>query len=81
MYAIEFRDEEYNELIEDAQTLVEEAHKMKKRACKLIKKLSEQPMDEEDDDEEMETEYRHYQDSMPMYKRSSGYRPSYRRMR
>ena len=36
MIGVEFRDEEYQQLIEEAHELVKGMNKMKRKACKLI---------------------------------------------
>ena len=69
MIGIEFRDEDYAELVDEAKKLVKQAHHMKKTACKIIKALAAMEDEEiEDGDEEMEDaggdeiSYRHHDD-------------------
>lgn len=93
MYAIEFRDDEYDELIEEAKSIVHDAHKMKKKACKLIKKLAYSKEDEDYDGEDYEEEEDEMMEEVSYrgqggstgasYRRrgGSGSRVTYRRMR
>ena len=54
MIGIELRDEEYNELIDYAKEIVEEADEVKSKACMLIKRLAMIEPDEDEEDEEYE---------------------------
>lgn len=40
MIGVEFRDEEYQQLVEEAHELVKDMSKLKKKACHLIKALA-----------------------------------------
>ena len=75
MIGIELRDEEYNELIDYAKEIVEEADEVKSKACMVIKRLSMLDEDDEDEDE-MEEE------NGPMYRGGrSGSSAAYRKSR
>lgn len=70
MIGVEFRDEDYKDLVEEAKKLVKQAHHVKKSACKIIKALAaiddeDYDEDEEDEMDEMmgeETSFRHQGD-------------------
>ncbi len=57
MIGVEFRDEEYQQLIEEAHELVKGMNKMKRKACKLIKALAGLGEEEEEGFEEEDPAY------------------------
>ena len=56
MIGVEFRDEDYQELIEEAHKLVKDMTKIKRGACKIVKALAGMSGEDYDEEEEFEEE-------------------------